>query len=60
MFVCEYRCMLGSCNLPQRHNTGKIGYDLDTVYTRVASYGFGDGVLLTAQQSVCCSVYAVH
>ena len=48
MFVCEYMCMLCSCNLPQSYSTGKIGHDLDTLYIHVALYDYGDGVLLAA------------
>ena len=48
MFVCEYRCTLGPCNLPQRCSTGKIGDDLYTLYTHVALDDCDDGVLLAA------------
>ena len=48
MFVCEYRCTLCPCNLPQSLSTGKIGDDLYTLYTHVALDDYDDGVLLAA------------
>ena len=48
MFVCEYRCTLCPCNLPQSYSTGKIGDDLYTLCTHVALDDYDDGVLLAA------------